>query len=99
MKITMVGTGYVGLVTGGCLATTGNTVICLDIDEKKIDLLRNGQTPIYEPGLSDMIARNVAAGVILLAIIARRTVTERSSSVLVLPHLFVGDVIASIGET
>lgn len=62
MKITMVGTGYVGLVTGGCLATIGNTVVCLDIDEKKIDMLRSGQSPIYEPGLPDMIARNVAAG-------------------------------------
>jgi UDPglucose 6-dehydrogenase len=62
MRITMVGTGYVGLVTGACMATTGNQVTCLDIDERKIAMLRKGQSPIYEPGLVDMIARNARAG-------------------------------------
>src|SRR5688572_20278540 len=62
MKLTMVGTGYVGLVTGACLANTGNDVICLDIDANKIAMLNRGEVPIYEPGLRDMIARNVAAG-------------------------------------
>lgn len=62
MKLTMVGTGYVGLVTGACLADTGNTVTCLDIDEAKIDMLNRGEVPIYEPGLESMIARNRAAG-------------------------------------
>jgi UDPglucose 6-dehydrogenase len=61
MKLTMVGTGYVGLVTGTCLASTGNEVTCLDIDEKKIAKLNRGESPIYEPGLSDMITRNIAA--------------------------------------
>ena len=62
MKLAMVGTGYVGLVTGACFANTGNTVTCLDVDEEKIDQLRRGRCPIYEPGLSDMIARNIARG-------------------------------------
>ncbi len=59
MKISIVGTGYVGLVTGTCFAETGVTVTCVDIDEKKIELLNHGQVPIYEPGLDDMIKRNV----------------------------------------
>ena len=59
MKISVIGTGYVGLVTGACLADLGNEVVCLDIDERKIALLRNGVMPIHEPGLSDMVQRNV----------------------------------------
>lgn len=59
MKISVVGTGYVGLVTGTCFAETGITVHCVDIDEKKINMLNNGQVPIYEPGLEKMIERNV----------------------------------------
>ena len=62
MHITIVGTGYVGLVTGTCLAEVGNHVLCLDVDENKIRTLREGGIPIYEPGLEDMVRRNVAAG-------------------------------------
>lgn len=62
MRITMVGTGYVGLVTGTCFANTGNDVTCLDIDQKKIDKLNAGISPIYEPGLDEMIRRNTKAG-------------------------------------
>ncbi|MDQ2918082.1 MAG: UDP-glucose/GDP-mannose dehydrogenase family protein [Pseudomonadota bacterium] len=62
MKITMIGTGYVGLVTGTCLAEVGNDVLCLDVDARKIDLLASGGVPIHEPGLEPMIRRNVAAG-------------------------------------
>ena len=62
MKVTIVGSGYVGLVTGACLAELGNTIFCLDLDQKKIDLLNSGGVPIYEPGLQEMIARNRAAG-------------------------------------
>jgi UDPglucose 6-dehydrogenase len=62
MKIAVVGTGYVGLVTGTCLAETGNDVICVDCDAGKIAMLRQGQVPIYEPGLAELVARNVAAG-------------------------------------
>jgi nucleotide sugar dehydrogenase len=59
MKISVVGSGYVGLVTGTCFAETGVTVTCVDIDKKKIDELKNGIIPIYEPGLDDMVKRNV----------------------------------------
>lgn len=62
MKVTIVGSGYVGLVTGACLAELGNTVFCLDLDQKKIDILNSGGVPIYEPGLQEMITRNRAAG-------------------------------------
>ena len=62
MKITVIGTGYVGLVTGTCLAEVGNEVLCLDLDPGKIDMLKAGGIPIYEPGLEDMVKRNVAAG-------------------------------------
>ncbi len=61
MRLTMVGTGYVGLVTGTCFSNTGNHVTCLDIDKEKIQGLRNGISPIYEPGLEAMIVRNVKA--------------------------------------
>jgi UDPglucose 6-dehydrogenase len=60
MKVTVVGTGYVGLVTGTCLAETGNHVICVDIDQSKIDALRAGVIPIYEPGLEEILSRNIA---------------------------------------
>jgi UDPglucose 6-dehydrogenase len=62
VKITMVGTGYVGLVTGACLADTGNEVLCLDLDERKIATLKDGRIPIYEPGLEAIVRRNAAAG-------------------------------------
>ncbi|MGO4325670.1 UDP-glucose/GDP-mannose dehydrogenase family protein [Cupriavidus sp. 2TAF22] len=62
MRITIIGTGYVGLVTGTCLAELGNNVFCLDVDAKKIDLLNGGGVPIYEPGLKALIDRNRAAG-------------------------------------
>ena len=62
MKITVVGTGYVGLVTGACLADVGIQVTCVDIDQKKIDGLENGIMPIYEPGLKDIVLRNHAKG-------------------------------------
>jgi UDPglucose 6-dehydrogenase len=56
------GTGYVGLVTGACLSDFGNAVVCLDIDEERIDRLKEGKMPIYEPGLEEMVARNTARG-------------------------------------
>jgi len=59
-SIAIIGTGYVGLVSGACLADFGNTVICVDIDTNKIELLKNGEIPIYEPGLADVITRNAA---------------------------------------
>ncbi|OZI80271.1 UDP-glucose dehydrogenase family protein [Bordetella genomosp. 6] len=62
MKITVVGTGYVGLVSGACLADMGNEVLCLDTDAAKVAMLREGRIPIYEPGLEDLVKRNVAGG-------------------------------------
>ena len=62
MKITVIGTGYVGLVSGTCLAEVGNDVLCLDVDPAKIKILEEGGIPIFEPGLQDMVRRNVAAG-------------------------------------
>lgn len=62
MKLTMVGTGYVGLVTGVCFANTGNDVICLDIDPAKVERLRRGECPIYEPGLTELLAKNIRGG-------------------------------------
>ncbi len=62
MKITIIGTGYVGLVTGACLAEAGHDVFCLDVDQRKIDVLNNGGIPIHEPGLDVVVARNRAAG-------------------------------------
>ncbi len=62
MKITMIGTGYVGLVTGACFAEVGNDVLCLDVDQRKIDTLNGGGIPIHEPGLEAMVTRNRAAG-------------------------------------
>ena len=62
MKIAVVGTGYVGLVTGTCLAEVGTDVTCIDIDQNKIDGLKNGIMPIYEPGLEAMVIRNHKKG-------------------------------------
>jgi UDPglucose 6-dehydrogenase len=62
LKVTIIGSGYVGLVTGACLAEQGNNVFCLDLDPKKIEILNSGGVPIYEPGLKEMIERNRAAG-------------------------------------
>lgn len=62
MKVSVVGTGYVGLVTGTCFSETGLVVTCVDIDKKKIDGLKNGEIPIYEPGLEPMIKKNIEKG-------------------------------------
>ena len=59
MKLCMIGTGYVGLVSGVCFSDLGNDVICVDNDKSKINLLQNGKVPIYEPGLSELVIKNV----------------------------------------
>src|SRR5512145_133328 len=62
MNVTVIGTGYVGLVTGACLADAGNTVFCLDVNEERIRLLNAGRVPIFEPGLEPIVKRNRDAG-------------------------------------
>ena len=62
MKIAMIGTGYVGLVSGVCFSDFGHEVVCVDKNPEKIALLQAGEVPIFEPGLQDLMAKNVAAG-------------------------------------
>ncbi|MDQ2993978.1 MAG: UDP-glucose/GDP-mannose dehydrogenase family protein [Pseudomonadota bacterium] len=76
MKLTIFGTGYVGLVTGACLAEIGNQVLCVDIDVEKIALLKAGHSPIFEPGLTEMLQRNIAANRIEFTTDAARGVSE-----------------------
>ena len=62
MNVAIIGTGYVGLVTGACLADFGHSVTCVDSVGPRIEALRRGELPIYEPGLGEIVARNVSAG-------------------------------------
>ncbi len=77
MKLSVIGTGYVGLVTGSCFADLGNDVVCYDIDEQKIDGLRKGKVPIYEPGLEELIQRNSLEGRLVFTTDLREAVRER----------------------
>jgi UDPglucose 6-dehydrogenase len=82
LKLAVIGTGYVGLVVGTCLAENGNDVICVDIDVDKLNLLNNGQSPIYEPGLSDLLNRNLHEG--RLKFVADLPLAVRQSEVIFL---------------
>jgi len=85
MKIAVVGTGYVGLVTGTCFAETGNTVTCIDIDELKIKKMRDGVIPIYEPGLDDIFSRNIKEGRLTFTNDLKRGVKDAEVIFLALP--------------
>ena len=72
MKLTIIGSGYVGLTTGACFAKVGHDVICVDNNERKIETLREGQIPIFEPGLEEIVKQTVAANRLQLFHRARR---------------------------
>src|SRR3954454_21873427 len=61
MRIAVAGSGYVGLVTGTCLAESGNSVVCVDIDRERVERLQRGEMPIYEPGLEELVRKNLAS--------------------------------------
>ena len=85
MKIAVIGTGYVGLVTGTCLAETGNYICCIDIDEEKISQLRSGKVTIYEPGLEILFKRNINQGRLIFTTELAQAVTEAKIVFLALP--------------
>ncbi len=85
MKISVIGTGYVGLVSGTCFAETGNQVICVDIDEKKVERLRNGEVPIYEPQLDVLFERNVRQGRLSFTTSLKEAVDQTDIIFLALP--------------
>jgi len=85
MQIAVIGTGYVGLVTGACFAETGNHVICVDIDAHKVDRLKKGEVPIYEPGLDIIFERNTKQGRLLFTTNLKEAVKDASIIFLALP--------------
>src|SRR5207249_3463064 len=82
MRISIIGTGYVGLVTGTCFAEVGHEVVCVDCDAAKVDLLKRGGMPIYEPGLEELVHKNVSAGRLFFATSTREGV-DRSDIVFI----------------
>lgn len=85
MKISVIGTGYVGLVTGTCLAETGNDVLCIDINESKVNRMKNGEVPIYEPHLDVLFERNIKAGRLNFSISLQEGLTHGDIIFLALP--------------
>jgi UDPglucose 6-dehydrogenase len=85
MKIAVVGTGYVGLVTGTCLAETGNEVVCIDINEEKVNKMRNGVVPIYEPHLDVLFHRNIKAGRLSFTVSLQEGIKDAKIIFLALP--------------
>ncbi len=80
MNLAIVGSGYVGLVTGACFAEVGHRVVCVDNDLKKVHQLQDGQIPIYEPGLEELVKKNVAAGRLSFTASIGEAVDARRSS-------------------
>ncbi|MEY5068340.1 MAG: hypothetical protein RLZ47_202 [Bacteroidota bacterium] len=96
MKIAVVGTGYVGLVTGTCLAETGNTVICVDINAQKVEMMRAGKVPIYEPGLDVLFHRNIEQGRLKFTTSLAEAIAEAQIIFLALPTPPDGDGAADL---
>ncbi|SCY87182.1 2-dehydropantoate 2-reductase N-terminal domain-containing protein [Desulfoluna spongiiphila] len=78
MKITVIGTGYVGLVTGACFSEMGNNVTCVDVDRKKLEDLKNGILPIYEPGLDGIVIDNYNNGFLHFSDSLKKTIKDAS---------------------
>jgi len=95
-KVAVVGTGYVGLVTGTCLAETGNTVTCVDINEEKVALMKAGKVPIYEPGLDVLFHRNIEQGRLKFTTVLAEAVAEAKIIFLALPTPPGGDGAADL---
>jgi UDPglucose 6-dehydrogenase len=96
MKIAIIGTGYVGLVTGTCLAETGNDVICVDINEAKVKKMQNGEVPIYEPGLDILFHRNIDQGRLTFTTILADAIKEAQIIFMALPTPPGGDGAADL---
>lgn len=96
MKISVVGSGYVGLVSGTCFAETGNTVICVDVDKNKVERMKNGEVPIYEPGLNTLFDRNIEKGRLTFTTDLYQAVREASIIFLCLPTPQGGDGAADL---
>ncbi len=98
MNISVIGTGYVGLVVGTCFAETGNDVVCVDIDRKKIALLRRGKNPIYEPGLTELLTKNLKEKRLSFTADLRLAVTRSDVIFLGLPTPMAGDGSADLSR-
>lgn len=96
MNISVVGTGYVGLVSGTCFAETGNNVICVDIDARKVEKMKNGEVPIYEPGLKTLFERNISKGRLHFTTDLHQAVRDSSIIFLCLPTPQDGDGAADL---
>ena len=96
MNLAVIGTGYVGLVSGTCLAETGNSVICVDVDENKIETMKSGQIPIYEPGLEVLFLRNIVKKRLSFTTDLREAVRKADAIFLCLPTPQGGDGAADL---
>lgn len=85
MNLSVIGTGYVGLVTGACLAREGHQVVCMDIDESKVEKLKKGISPIYEPGIEDLLTKCIADKKISFTTDLSETVAHADALFLALP--------------
>ena len=86
MNVTVIGTGYVGLVTGTCLSDMGNTVTCVDIDEKKVASMKEGKVPIYEPNLEELFHKNIKGGRLHFTTNLEEGIKDSTIIFLALPH-------------